>query len=602
MTAPQSLAAAVRAAHDLPGQPAGTYSVPFRNLRDVLALHAKTSPEKTFLIAYDGAGERVELSYVEFVARVHQVANFLYDDLHLQRGDCVATIGYNDADMVLLYFACWIIGAVVAPQNTAEDDVRLAYILRHSRASVCFVMHDLLARAETIIHGGGGEGETGAPNILGIVQVGGAVRAEYVHLGEMVRNRPTTFLGDESGAKAGDIPLLAGNERTATLEDDALLVYTSGTTGAPKGVRLTQYNLLVDAQGIAGWHAITGNQRLMCVLPMHHVNGIVVTLITPLLVGGSTVLNRQFSVGHFWERVVREKVHIVSVVPTLLQYLLEHAQRLEQQGATIFGSGIHRRNLARFRHFICGAGTLSVQLARAFEDKFGFAIVHGYGLSETTCYSCFLPVTLSWEEHQHWMQAYGYPSIGCPIAPNDMAILATDGSGQALAAGERGEIVVRGHNVMRDYFQRDDATAAAFAGGWFHTGDEGFFEVDAQGRRFFFITGRMKELINRGGVKFSPFEIEEVLLSYPGVRAALAIGFEHDHYGEEIGAYIVPQAETPPDSAALLAYARQRLGFDKAPKVVVTGADIPVTATGKYQRLRLRALFADYRSTPFRRP
>lgn len=592
----------IQAARTSHHQPPTQYAIPFRNIRDVLALHAKTSPSKEFLIAYDADGTRSELSYVEFVARVHQVANFLWEDAGIRRGDRIATLGYNHPDLVLIYFACWVIGAAIAPQNVAEDDARIAFILRNSEAKLLFVMHDYLERAERIVHGGsGGQGELGAPNILGMVQVGGEKTDKYITFHEAVRMRPTTFLGDESGAKSGDMPITGGDERTATLEDEALLVYTSGTTGAPKGVVLTQYNLLVDAQGISQWQAITGNQRLMCVLPIHHVNGIVVTLITPLYVGASTVLNRSFSVSNFWERVVKEKVNIVSVVPTLLQFLLEQANKWIEAGEPIFGPRISRREMSRFRHFVCGAGTLSVQLAREFEDKFGFPILHGYGLSETTCYSCHLPITLSWEEHQRWMQDYGYPSIGCAIAPNEMAIFFPDGSGQELGAGERGEICVRGHNVMKYYYQRDEANDEAFKFGWFRTGDEGFYELDGQGRKFFFITGRLKELINRGGVKFSPFDIEEVLLRYPGVKVGLAVGFENDYYGEEVGAYVVPHEGVTLDEAALLAHCRQTMSFEKSPKAIVFGTEIPVTSTGKYQRLKLRDLFQGYKATQFRK-
>lgn len=473
--------------------------VPFRNLRDVLALHAKTAPEKVFLIHYEQDGTRSELTWVEFVARVHQVANFLWEDAGLRRGDRIATLGYNHVDLVLLYFACWVIGVAVAPQNSAEDDARIGFILRNSEAKLLFVMHEYLPRAEQILASG-----DGITNIKALVQMGGPAGDTYITFAEAVRSRPTTFLGDESGAKSGDIPIVGGDERTATLEDEALLVYTSGTTGAPKGVVLTQYNLLADAWGISQWQAITGGQRMMCVLPIHHVNGIVVTLITPLFVGASTVLNRSFSVSHFWERVVRERVNIVSVVPTLLQFLLEDARRRTAAGEPLYGTGISRRELSRFRHFICGAGTLPVALARDFEDLFGFPILHGYGLSETTCYSSFLPITLAWTDHQRWLQDYGYPSIGCAIGINEMGVFAADGSGAELGAGERGEICVRGHNVMKHYYQRDEANAETFKFGWFRTGDEGFYEVDGQGRRFYFITGRLKELINRGGRQVQP--------------------------------------------------------------------------------------------------
>ena len=581
-------------AHIKGGVPQDRRKVPFRNLRDLLSLHTKTSPNKPFLIYYDEDGTRQTYTFAEFNARVHQAANFMVEDLGVRRGDRVATIACNHADTVLIYFACWVIGAAVAPQNAAEDDRRIAYILRNSEAKICFVHAEYLERAAAIIKQ--------APNIQLAVAVGGRPSddIDIIHFHDALKNRPTTYLGDESGAKSGDIPLAAGNEATATLDDEALLVYTSGTTGAPKGVILNQYNLLVDALGITHWQAITGNQTTMCVLPIHHVNGIVVTLISPLYVGATAVLNRRFTVSQFWERVVRERVSVVSVVPTLLQFLLEYGQEQAQAGHTIFGGNINRRDLTHFRHFICGAGTLSVALARDFEAAFGFTILHGYGLSETTCYSCFLPINLSWEAHQKWMLDYGYPSIGCPIEPNEMAIFSADGRGEQLGAGERGEICIRGHNVMQGYFKRPDANAETFRFQWFRSGDEGFYLRDDRGRPFFFITGRLKELINRGGVKFSPFEIEEVLLAIGGVKIGLAIGFKNDYYGEEVGAYIVLQDKAELTAEHILSECRRQMSFEKSPKAVVFGTDIPVTSTGKYQRLKLQSLFAAWAHTQFR--
>ncbi len=588
----------IHAAQTVNGIPPEHRKVPYTNIRHALSLHARTAPEKTFLIHYDESGAREELSYAEFNARVHQVANFLHDDLGVKRGDRVATIAYNHSDTVLIYFACWVIGAAVVPQNVAEDDRRIAYILRNSEAQVCLARGEYLERAGRIINGAEADG-LGVPNIRQVVQVGGEPVEGYMQFHEEVRNRPTTYLADDM-PKAGDSAERTATSATPTLDDEALLVYTSGTTGAPKGVVLTQYNLLVDAMGISQWQAITGGQRLMCVLPIHHVNGIVVTLVTPVYVGGSVVLNRMFSVNAFWERVVRERVNIVSVVPTLLQFLLEYAQS-QQQGNTIFGSNISRRDLTHFRHFICGAGTLAMTLVRQFEDTFGIPILHGYGLSETTCYSCYLPIDLTWEEHQRWLLDYGYPSIGCPIEPNEMAIFDAAGSGQMLGPGERGEICIRGHNVMKHYYQRPDANAETFKFGWFRSGDEGFYEQDARGRRFFFITGRIKELINRGGVKFSPFDIEEVLLQIPGVKVGLAVAFENTYYGEEVGAYIVLEDGAEVTAEAILEHCRQCMTFEKSPKVVIFGTDIPVTSTGKYQRLMLQERFAAWKDAQFRK-
>jgi long-chain acyl-CoA synthetase len=283
-----------------------------------------------------------------------------------------------------------------------------------------------------------------------------------------------------------------------------------------------------------------------------------------------------------------------------LQFEVEYADAQEAAGNSIWGDGVTTADMDHFRHLICGAGTLAVALVARFESRFGVRVLHGYGLSETTCYSCFLPIELDDETHRRWLTEHGYPSVGCPISPNEMAIFDAAGEGQRLGPGERGEICIRGHNVMKYYYLRPDANRETFKFGWFRSGDEGFYLVDERGREFFFITGRLKELINRGGVKFSPFDIEEVLLRLPGVKVALAIAFENDYYGEEVGAYLVMEEGSALTEAEVLAHCRAHMPFEKAPKVVVFGEDIPVTATGKFQRLRLRERFAAWKSVQFR--
>ncbi|MCY3945451.1 MAG: class I adenylate-forming enzyme family protein [Anaerolineaceae bacterium] len=562
------------AAHVVNGIGAQQHLVPWRNFRHLLETQARVSPDKTFLIFHDQEGCRSKYSYASFTANVERIAIFLEHELGIRQGDRVATLCSNHSDTVLLYFACWWMGAAVAPQNIDEDDRRIAYILRNSEAVVCFARPDQLQRARRLVSG---DDASGAANVRHILST------------------DALSMAPDPGR-----PIDRRTESGPGLEDEALLVYTSGTTGAPKGVVLTQYNLLVDASGISAWQGITGNQRMMCVLPVHHVNGTVVTLVTPLVTGGSTVLNAQFSVQAFWRRIVDEGVHVVSVVPTLLQFLIEQAERYRQAGQGKFGPGLSAADLGHFRHFICGAGTLALTLAREFEDCFNLTLLHGYGLSETTCYSCFLPIDLSPEDRRHWLLQHGYPSIGCPIAPNEMAIFAADGSGRQLGEGERGEICVRGHNVMKHYYRRPDANEETFRFGWFRSGDEGFWLQDEVGRRFYFISGRIKELINRGGVKYSPLDIEEVLLELPGVRAGLAIAFPNTWYGEEVGAWIVRQGDAQLDEADVLAHCRTRLPFAKCPKAVVFGEDVPVTSTGKYQRLKLQDAFAAWRDTQFR--
>jgi long-chain acyl-CoA synthetase len=224
-------------------------------------------------------------------------------------------------------------------------------------------------------------------------------------------------------------------------------------------------------------------------------------------------------------------------------------------------------------------------------------------LSETTCYSCFLPDDLSLTEHRHWLRDYEFPSIGVPLRHNTMTIL--NDKGQLLPEMSRGEICIRGGTVCAGYFKRDDANEAAFKWGWFRSGDEGFYARDQQGRPFFFISGRLKELIIRGGVNISPLEIDDALKGHPLVQFAMAVPFEHRYYGEEIAAYVVLRdGAAPPTEAEMLAHCRRLLPFSKCPKVILFGQEVPYTSTGKPKRLelktRLASALAAYRDHQFK--
>jgi long-chain acyl-CoA synthetase len=329
----------------------------------------------------------------------------------------------------------------------------------------------------------------------------------------------------------------------------------------------------------------------MCVLPIHHVNGTVVTLVTPFYCQGSVLLNRKFKSATFWRLLHQERITLVSVVPTLLEFLLDANEDVASYA------------LDRFGGCICGAGPLLKDTAARFEERFRVPIRHGYGLSETTCYSCFLPNDLSAEEHRHWLTGYECPSIGVPLAHNEMAIL--DENGKPLPPMARGEICIRGWTVCAGYFKREEANLAAFKWGWFRSGDEGFYTYDDKGRPFFFISGRLKELIIRGGVNISPLEIDDLLKRHPGVKFAMAVPFENRYYGEEIAAYVVSRnCEPSLTTAELLDFCRSRLPFSKRPKVILFGEEVPYTSTGKPKRLELKArlapLLAAYREHQFK--
>lgn len=508
---------------------------------------------RTFL-SYHDDDRRVHrrYSYAEFGDRVGRAVNVLRDRLGLCRGDRVATVLFNHDQTVLIYFAAWTLGMAVVPINVEEPTEKKRYILEHSEASVVFCWQDYREEIEGL--------RSQVPSLRAVVVVGEESPPGFGRLfsDELEESRPGVALSGGS------------------LSDEALIVYTSGTTGPPKGVILTAENLLIDADGIADWHGFGPGDRLMCVLPIHHVNGTVVTLVTPFFFRGGAVLNRKFKTAAFWRRIQDEGVTCVSVVPTLLEFLLEADEDIAPY------------KLDRFRGLICGAGPLLKETAARFEERFRFPIRHGYGLSETTCYSCFLPNDITPDEHRRWLTGYEFPSIGLPIRHNEMAIL--DDHGREVQENARGEICIRGRTVCAGYFKRPDANEAAFQWGWFRSGDEGFYVRDAHGRPFLFISGRIKELIIRGGVNISPLEIDDVLKGHPSVKFAMAVPFENRYYGEEIAAYVVLKDDAePPTEAGLLEFCRGRLPFAKRPKVIVFGQDVPYTATGKPKRLELKA-------------
>lgn len=503
--------------------------------------------DRTFLSFYDDDRHvHLRYSYAEFGRRVEQMAAYLRNRLGVCRGDRVATVLFNHDQTVVLYFAAWLLGAAVVPINVEEPADKKRYILDHSEASAVFCWTEYVEEIENL------------RSDLRALQAVIALNDE----GIPDTTRPSPFASHAS-----------------RLDDVALIVYTSGTTGPPKGVVLTIENLLVDADGIADWHRFGPDDRLMCVLPIHHVNGTVVTLMTPFYCKGGAVLNRKFKAGTFWRRIHDERVTCVSVVPTLLEFLLDADEDLTPY------------RLDHFRGVICGAGPLLKETAARFEDRFRFPIRHGYGLTETTCYSCFLPNDLSAEQHRYWLTHCEFPSIGVPIRHNEMTIL--DDRGQEVPERTRGEICIRGRTVCAGYFKRPDANETAFQWGWFRSGDEGFYAKDERGRPFFFISGRLKELIIRGGVNISPLEIDDVLKGHPAVKFAMAVPFENRYYGDEIAVYVVAREGASPTEADLLEYCRSRLTFAKRPKVILFGEDVPYTATGKPKRLELKARLAE---------
>lgn len=467
-------------------------------------------------------------------------------DRGISPGDAIAMLAGNQPDALAVAFACWAYGWVYVPLNAHETDERLEFILRDADAKLVVSCPPTADRANRLA------------KAAGVPAVGAT---------------------DLLAAGSEPPPMDLG------LDEPALRVYTSGTTGQPKGVQLSIRNLLTNCDAmshVTGWDATT---RALVVLPIHHVNGLVVSSLQAWYVGSSIVLADRFHSDTFWEDVEAHRATVCSMVPTLLEFLME-------QGA--------RPAPASFREVYCGAGPLMTETVLSFEKAFGVPVRHLYGLSETTAVATMMP-TMAEGERNGWYRDYGFPSIGTAVPHVEIDVLTADGD--RCPAGQRGELVIRGATIMGGYAGRPDATAEALHGGWFHSGDEGFWEPTPDGTPFFFITGRIKELIIRGGVNISPFTIDEVLNAHPAVQFGLAIPFENRYYGEEIGAYVVPSA--PVTEQEIIEFCAERIDFAYCPKIVIFGDEMPFTATGKAKRLSLKrelaAQFAHYRDIQFRR-
>jgi acyl-CoA synthetase (AMP-forming)/AMP-acid ligase II len=348
-------------------------------------------------------------------------------------------------------------------------------------------------------------------------------------------------------------------------EDLASILYTSGTTGKPKGATLTHGNLLTNVAQIAELVPLAAGEAVGMILPLFHANAQVVTTLVPLMIGCEVVMWERFSASTFWETVDRYRPVTISAVPTIL------AGILDAPGAP------QRPQDTSLRYVICGAAPLPIELLQAFQTKFGIRILEGYGLTETSCVASVNPY-------------YGerkVGSIGLPVRGQQMRIV--DENGAPVAPGGYGEITIKGPNVMPGYLRNPQANAESLRDGWLYTGDIGYMDDDG----YFFIVDRTKDMIIRGGENIYPREIEEVLYAYRGVQECAVIGVPDEFRGEEVLAVVVPSTDDF-DLAGLETFAAERLAKYKLPRGFVLRDSLPKTPTGKISKAPLRDEFGSW--------
>jgi len=356
--------------------------------------------------------------------------------------------------------------------------------------------------------------------------------------------------------RSGSLP-----EPFTTVDDTALLIYTSGSTGRPKGVVLNHANTTAMASMMVERLGITSADHSLLVLPLFHVNAICVSFLTPISVGGQLSVQARFRPAAFLSAIEELRPTYFSAVPTIYAHLVSQPEDVVVDTTSV-------------RFAICGAAPASKELLEATEHRFGFPLVEGYGLTEGTCASTVNPPA--------GLRKLG--TVGVALPGQTVAVMAPDGSLQP--AGERGEVVVRGANVMQGYLNRPEATAEALGDGWLHTGDVGILDEDGYLR----IVDRIKDMIIRGGENIYPKEIETVLHAHPGVLDVAVVGAPDEMYGEVPVAYVAPYPGVELDVEQLVQICRDNLTKIKVPVAVHVLAELPKNAVGKTDKPTLRAI------------
>ena len=434
-------------------------------------------------------------------------------------GDRVGIMLPNVPEFAATYYGVLRAGCVVVPMNPLLKGREVDFYLSDPEAKLLFAWHDFAEAAEQ------GAREAGAQAII-------------VAPGDFEQQLSTV---------EPEFPVVQRDP-----SDTAVILYTSGTTGTPKGAELTHANLEHNAQVMTNLASIVPDDVLLGALPLFHAFGQTCALNAAIANGAALSMIPRFDPGKALEIIGRDRVTIFEGVPTMFTGMLHHPDK-------------ERFDVSSLRLCVSGGSAMPVEVMRGCEETFGCKVLEGYGLSETSPVASF--------NHPDRERKPG--TIGEPVMDVEMKVV--DDEGNEVAQGEVGEIVIRGKNVMKGYWRRDDATAEAIRDGWFHTGDMG--RVDTDG--YFSIVDRKKELIIRGGYNVYPREIEEVLYEHPAVREAAVVGIPDERMGEEVGAAVVLKPGHELSEEELRDHLKTQLAAYKYPRRIWFLDELPKGATGK---------------------
>jgi long-chain acyl-CoA synthetase len=554
------------------------------NLSAIIEQHVRRKPDAEALVCGDK-----RMTYAELNAWANRIAGGLAAS-GIGRGDHVAVLCPNLPYFPAVYFGILKAGAIVVPLNVLLKPREIAYHLRDSDAKALFCFEGtpelpMAEAAKAAIAVVPSCKQLIALPALSAAEEPAPSAAEGPHPIRALQRGPHARqprVGPERGSPTSpatpdpDVTPLAQFTATQTpafetvpteAHDTAVILYTSGTTGQPKGAELTHLNMtlngMVSAELCAGSSDEKGRHSTAVTLPLFHATAQTAQMLAYFHLGGTLVLLPRFEPAALLNVMTKEHVTHWIGVPTMYWTLLKYVKEQKVDVSSIAGT---------LKLAVSGGAPMPVELMKEFEQTFGVHVVEGYGLSETAPVASF----------NHLDRPSKPGTVGQPLFAVDIMIV--DDKDEPIEAGQPGEVVIRGHNVMKGYYKRPEETAEAMRNGWFHTGDIG--AIDADG--YLSIIDRKKDMILRGGFSVYPRELEEVLLTHPAISLVAVVGVPDERLGEEVKAFVVkkPGAELTEDE--LRSWCKEQFAAYKYPRVIEFRTELPTNATGKILKRELR--------------
>ena len=518
------------------------------NLASMIEHYAGLTPEREAIV-----WNKTRLTYGQLNAFSNRVANAL-TEMGIGYGDKVALACPNLPFFPIVYYGILKSGAAVVPLCILFKGREVEYHLRDSDAKAVFTF----------------EGSAELP-LLEAVKEGFDRVDSCEHLIVMTADlsAPSPLPGHKTLTQVTFDKAETFESYPTKPNDTAAILYTSGTTGQPKGAELTHLNIYSNAATTYLLHLpvmdFTDGKQKTCLitLPLFHTTGQNVQMNTAMYAGNRVVLLPRFDPQTTLETIEREEVSFWVGVPTMYWAILKYAEE----------TGFEVTRVSKFLK-VCtsGGAPMPVEVMKEFEKKFGVRVLEGYGLSETSPLATF----------NHFERPSKAGSVGQPIM--GVEVKCVDDDDNVVKRGERGEIVIRGSNVMKGYYKRPEATAEAFRGGWFHTGDIGVTDEDG----YLSIVDRKKDMILRGGYNVYPRELEEVIITHQAISLVAVIGVPHEKMGEEVKAYVVLKKDMELAEEEFIAWCREQFAANKYPRLVEFCDALPIGATGKILKRELR--------------